>query len=46
MHVELAFAPKLVVDLRPRLVLGGVDLIRLLLSPQPKGELSDEEEES
>lgn len=43
--LELAFAPKLLLDLRPRLVLGGVDLIRLLLSPQPSGELSDEEED-
>ena len=44
--LELVFAPKLLLDLRPRLVLGGVDLIRLLLSPQPHEELSDEEEES
>lgn len=28
--LELAFAPKLLLDLRPRLVLGGVDLIRML----------------
>ena len=41
--LELAFAPKLLIDLRPRLVLGGVDLIRLLLSPQPDEKLSDEE---
>lgn len=34
---QLAFAPKQLLDARPRLVLAAVDLIRLLTSPQPDG---------
>ncbi|MHB1592009.1 MAG: DUF4365 domain-containing protein [Sulfuricella sp.] len=35
---QLAFAPKKVLEARPRLVLAAVDLIRLLTSPQPYAE--------
>jgi hypothetical protein len=33
--LELAFSPKRLPEARPRLILAGVDLIRLLTSPQP-----------
>ena len=33
--LEFAFAPKLLSDVRPRLILSGIDLIRLLTSPAP-----------
>lgn len=33
--LQFSFAPKLLVEARPRLILAAVDLIRLLTSPQP-----------
>jgi hypothetical protein len=44
--LELAFAPKLLLEARPRLVLAAVDLIRLLTSPQPRAEVQREDVQS